>query len=405
MTTVRLMIGPDAEHLEPYESFVPTAEGTFIRSFEGDFDTTYVYRFESQNACDGQTWTSQSDLGSFTILDRTTYYFRAATQGRWDDSANWYYYGTPDCVGYPVAGSEVIVTHPEESQATGNELSKIEVTGDYALKNLTIDGFSDLAKPGYTAWLFAAPSAPKKMLSFEQGLSLARASNCKVIFDHLDFAGRNNTIYTSANCDIVLTNGTTLGANSFPLVENGCSLHLTPGSSLVLTNLSIGGMGTRVTLDNAQVRVAENLLFGGSNGGGELVIRGAASQVVFGNGFSPGRLHEESSRLIFDIPEGGYSRIPVVSYRTGAMEMLHWWYDGTTPFVIDVDPKSRAARGTTGDYQLIDCPSTIFKDKATLGTLPNPDTDYFYWLPADAEKPTQLWVHIRGATGMKILIR
>ena len=107
-TTATVWVGDDPTNLVALASSdkVLTAEGPFTITAKvaGDPRTVYYKVVAVTAAPGGSTWTSETSVSTFDTVDAGVYTWKqSATEGDWNDPANWTVTGVDadDCLGYP----------------------------------------------------------------------------------------------------------------------------------------------------------------------------------------------------------------------------------------------------------------------------------------------------------------
>lgn len=391
-TTVYLLLGPDADHLETVDCKVATEAGLITFEERVCYSNQYAFAMVSSNACAGLVWDSATNLGTFDVIDKTTYYWYPG-EGDWNAPASWWAYQTPEPVGYPSYGAAAEF----QKQATS---SVVRITQPEYVNSIAFSG-------GEHEILFVSTTSNTVLRCNTQN---NWNGHVYVTFDNVGF--RDDGDFFLGDCaSMVFTNS----ADGYIGKLNGGNSNIvyavTGHSSLTVGGeFNMGGPEATYLIDDSILTVLGNASFQTQTTvPPTLRFQGKSPMMRAGGLFQHHEKDRVSAHVVFDIPEEGYDTIPLATLegntrRLGDVE----WPNSNVPFIVSVDPESRVTRGAKSVNQLlIDWPNGIKTEDFVFGDLPNPDTDYFYWMPADREEgvePTQLWVHVQATGGCTVIL-
>lgn len=395
-TTLYLRMGPDAESLETVATQTATEAGIFTFVQQVAYSNSYAYAFVFTNSCAGQTWSGESNLGTFDCRDASTYYWKNG-DGFWDDRDHWWSYSSGDIVGYPTFGA-----NGEFQKEASNTVVHVRQP----------ERFAQLVIGSPVPGLRFVADTPDASLTFAELPNWN--GKAEVEFDGLPIQC-SGTVVHGPSSHFVFSNGTAFEASAYNANNSNAWLSVTSGATVsVLKNLSLGWSGSLLTLDNATLTVGETLFFvpdqtPAGMTGATLRLQGTSPALRVGKSLMCYKSDRDSPTIVFDIPKDGYTTVPITitegnDKRMGNSE----WPNSNVPIILSVDPDSKAVNAShSPDYLLVDWSNDrgILTNSFVFGTVPNPNTDYLYYRPADAEFPTQIWAHVVGNGNTLILLR
>ena len=395
-TTLYLRMGPDAESMETVATQTATEAGLFTFVETVAYSNSYAYAFSFTNSCAGQTWSGESNVGTFDCLDKVTYYRRAG-EDVWDNTEKWWSYSSGDIVGYPTFGATaefqreasnavVHVRQPERFQSLviGSGALGIRIVGDTQDAGLT---FADL--PNWNG-------------------------GASVEFDGLPVRCTGEVVH-GAGTSFVFSNGAAYEARVHSAGNSNACTTVTSNATMTLSNnMTLGWFGSSLDIDGTDVTIGGTLFFGPDQmpadaTGAMLRFHGKSPTLRIGNCLMCYRSDRASPTIEFDIPREGYTSVPLAPVEGNTKRLGNTeWPNSNVPIVLRVPPEAEVVKGAKSVNQLlIDWPRGIDTNSFVFGDVPNLQNDYFYWGPLDREEgaePTQLWVRVQATGGLTLIL-
>lgn len=400
-TTAVVRFGPSADAMTEYPAAIDGETGVVSLTFDDlDLGRKYTYEIvlvtrETSASGTEYSWTTNSGVQTDAVYigDTTTYTWKGAASGNWNDPEMWTPSKTP-CLGYP--------TESSTAQFGAGDLGPIVVTftADGAVQNLKFNAATDI--------MFRADDPS---VTFTVGNSTTLVRGMKLRVDSLYVSAPMASLQADAECH--LTNGASLVHESgFPVPAANSSFWLSGGSTLKTTGeFYVRSSNVTFRVENSTMN-CNRLFYYAENEFGRCTITVAGTNPVvtasmFVNRYS-NTVATWRNAIVFEVPVGGYLTPPIVSTGGDGFMGSYSWMGGV-PIGVDISihPKSPALKAPGKfDTQLVASRAAIGRvpeGDYAIFAAPPPEGCYFYPVPEAAAK--EYWAHIKGGDGLMIIVR
>ncbi len=400
-----------------------TADGDYNFTLEFATFTNYVtYAVSALNAANDTVLATTADASSW-VEDAAVYLWKGG-EGRWEDPEMWEQKITTFSVtnGYPIRGSRayfpiggstVLVSRAECASEIniGRNEPKLNASGGSTSTYVT-----KVSGEFYVSFIGEGSTAE---LSIVTGLNAANIANVQtsrshlreITFDNIKVECKSRLMPVGI-VTLKLLNGTYFDAGgkdiptqeSFRLEVDADSTFKTQGNAKFGEKGKWIVEGTMLLLGitgNAGLPEIEDI--------GEIVFKGKKPAIRGKQFYTYQQSAWKYTRPFicsFEIPEGGYEEAPI-QYTSGGNTFSEFARTGTN-IIFNVLSSSRVSKSAKKlEVPIVDWQWTtgINTNKIFFGTVPNPATDYFYFLPKNTAAPQQIWLHIVPQTGFRVIIR
>ena len=283
--------GTDKNDLREVNRVKVQFQGVVSATLEGySWSDTIYAKVGFETTCRGETSSSLTSQSSCTIVDNSVYTWKdSVTEGVWSDPNNWFSDHTC-CIGYP--------SNTYSSIIFPSTPVRIKIDGIYPVNEMR------WGQAQLTLW----SEDPASCGITARDNQHPNGSNRRLTFDHVSYVSTYR-LHMSGGSVLCVTNGASVSYANNPIQPQGAKILVTDGSSLTVKNFG-DISNAEIEIDDSVLRVLENAALNGSTvrfagNSPRLEVAGADRGIVSSAGADP-------SRIVFDIPAGGYAAVPIV---------------------------------------------------------------------------------------------
>ena len=380
---VKILVGTSEAELAEVESQTQTITEAGTVSFVVTYpflNGTVYAKATVDNACTSESWHAETAVLKTDIVDNITYTWKeGVTEGEWTDPANW----------VPSVQNEY-ATYPNSGKARANFKNCTVPTTVYVNGSVQVDVIQDEDSNALDLTFKKSPNAESARINvwatWWDGFG-----ESEITIDNVYYACHDGKTMNIKK--LLVTNGATYeSSQEVRHHKGGAIIEVSKGSTWLQNDwcLSMSGEDTVFILDdstykcnngNGQLYLARN-----SGGGGDTIIVRGKHPVFDCNGVVVCRDGDPAenmkhTKIIFEIPEGGYEEAP---FKRG--EFL-----SGSKLLTDVliDPASPVFKSGKVSTQLVG--TTINKPWISYEGQVKPNRFKLRYEGGTADAPTELW--------------
>ena len=379
-----ILVGTSESELAEVESQTQTITEAGTVSFVVTYpflNGTVYAKATVDNACTSESWHTETAVLKTDLVDNTTYTWKeGVTEGEWTDPANW----------IPSVQNEY-TTYPNSGKARANFKNCTVPTTVYVNGSVQVDVIQDENNNALDLTFTTSPNATEIATINVWAMWWDGFGESDITIDNLRFITHDGKYMNVRK--LLVTNGSTFQVSGEAQHhKGGAIIEVSKGSTWLQNDwcLSMNGEDTVFILDdstykcnngNGQLYLARN-----SGGGGDTIIVRGKHPVFDCNGVVVCRDGDPSenmkhTKIIFEIPEGGYEEAPFKrgEFLSGSKLLTDVLIDPASP-VFKSGKVSTQLVGTTINKPWIDYEGQVRPDRFTLR-----------YEGGTADAPTELW--------------